>query len=48
MSRTTKTTCLDFLADMDVDITTWISEANESDLVKKVLRVWFSLVKPYN
>ncbi len=33
---------------MDVDISTWISEANESELVKKVLRVWFSLVKPYN
>ena len=48
VSRTTKTTCLDFLADMDVDISTWISEANESELVKKVLRVWFSLVKPYN
>ena len=48
VSRTTKTTCLDFLADMDVDISNWISEANESELVKKVLRVWFSLVKPYN
>jgi len=33
---------------MDVEISSWISEANDSDLVKKVLRVWFTLVKPYS
>lgn len=33
---------------MDVEISSWISETNESELVKKTLRVWFALVKPYN
>ena len=50
MSKSTKTTWIDLLADpdMDVEISTWISEANESELVKKILRVWFTLVKPYS
>jgi len=48
ISKTTKTTCIDFLADMDQEITAWISEAQESERVKKILRVWFALVRPYN
>jgi hypothetical protein len=33
---------------MDQEITAWISEAQESQRVKKILRVWFALVRPYN
>ena len=39
---------LDFLAEYDVEITSWISEIAENDRVKNILRVWFSLFKPYN
>lgn len=48
ISRTTNTTCIEFLAENDVEISAWISEAAENERVKKILRVWFTLFKPYN
>ena len=33
---------------MEVDISEWISDINESEKTKNVLRLWFSLLKPYN
>ncbi len=48
ISRTTKTTCIDFLKDNDVEIVSWINEASENERVKKILRIWFTLFKPYN
>ena len=48
ISNTTKVTCIDFFTDMDVEISEWISDINESEKTKNVLRLWFSLLKPYN
>lgn len=31
-----------------MDISSWISEADDSDLVKKTLKIWFTLCKSYN
>lgn len=48
ISKTTKSTCIDFLVDNDVEISSWISEANENEKVKRILKVWFTLSKEYN
>ena len=48
ISKSTKGTCLEFLADNDVEISSWISDADENDQVKKILKVWFTLFKEYN
>lgn len=48
ISKSTKSTCVDFLEENDVEITSWIGEANESERVKKILKVWFALVGQYN
>lgn len=48
VSKTTKGTCIEFLADNDVELMSWISEANENDRVKKILKLWFTLLKEYN
>jgi hypothetical protein len=31
-----------------VEITSWISEVEENERVKKILRLWFSLFTPFN
>lgn len=41
-------TCLDFFTDMEVEISEWISDINESEKTKNILRLWFALLKPYN
>lgn len=48
LSKSTKSTSVEFLSDNDVEISTWISEADESPLVHKCLRLWFTLCKQYN
>jgi hypothetical protein len=48
ISNTTKVTCIDFFSDMDVEISEWISDINDSEKTKNILRLWFSLLKPYN
>lgn len=48
VSKTAKSCSIEFLAENDVEISGWISEVQENDRVKNVLRVWFSLFRPYN
>ena len=48
ISKSTKNTCIDFLNDNDVDISSWISEADENERVKKVLKLWFTICKQFN
>lgn len=48
MSKTTRGTCIEFLADNDVELSSWISEANENERVKKILKIWFTLIREYN
>ncbi len=48
LSKSTKSTSVEFLSENDVEISTWISEADESNLVHKCLRLWFTLCKQYN
>ena len=42
------TACIDFLKDSDVDIESWINDADESEKVKKVLKIFFTLNSTYN
>jgi hypothetical protein len=48
ISKSTKSTCIEFLEDNDVEISSWIGEANENDKVKRILKVWFTLTNEYN
>jgi succinate dehydrogenase flavin-adding protein (antitoxin of CptAB toxin-antitoxin module) len=48
ISKSTKNTCIEFLAENDVEISEWISNVDECERVKKILRVWFTLCKSYN
>ena len=48
VSKTAKSCSIEFLTENDVEITSWITEVEGNDRVKNVLRVWFSLFKPYN
>jgi hypothetical protein len=48
VSKATKSCSIEFLAENDVEITAWISEIASNDRVKNILRVWFSLFRPYN
>ena len=37
------------MAEMDeIEISSWLTEAEGNEKVKNILRVWFSLFKPYN
>jgi hypothetical protein len=48
VSKSTKSTCIEFLEENDVEISSWIGEANENEQVKKILKVWFTLIRGYN
>ena len=48
MSKHTKTACIDFLQDSDVDIDSWLADAEESEKVKKVLKIFFTLTSAFN
>lgn len=48
LSKNTKSTSIEFLQENDVELSTWISEADESPLVQKCLRLWFTLCRQYN
>ena len=48
LSKNTKSTSIEFLQENDVELSTWISEADESPLVQKCLRLWFTLSRQYN
>jgi len=48
VSKSTKNTCIEFLAENDVEISSWISGVQENSRVKNILRLWFTLFRPYN
>jgi hypothetical protein len=48
VSKTTKQACLEFLKENDVDIDSWINDADESEKVKKALKLFFTLDSAYN
>lgn len=48
ISKLTKSGCIEFLKENDVDIDSWITDADENDKVKKILKIWFTLSSTYN
>jgi len=48
LNKNTRSTCIDFLRENDVDISAWIGEADENERIKKILMVWFTLFSSYN
>ena len=48
MSKHTKTGCIEFLKDMDVEINMWINDADDNERVKKILKIWFTLNNRHN
>ena len=48
ISKHTKSACIDFLKDSDVDIDSWVNDADESEKVKKALKLFFTLSSAYN
>lgn len=48
MSKHTKTACVDFLKENDVELETWISDLDDCDKLKKVLKIFFTLNSNYN
>lgn len=48
VSKLTKSGCLEFLKDTDVEIDTWIDECDDNEKVKKILKIWFTLSSTYN
>jgi hypothetical protein len=48
VSKHTKSSCIDFLKDCDVEIDTWIDSADESEKVKKALKLFFTVSSSYN
>jgi hypothetical protein len=43
VSKLTKTACIDFLKENDVEIDTWISDADNCEKLKKILKIFFTL-----
>ena len=43
ISKSTKSTCIEFLKENDIDIENWISGAKENSHVKKVIKIWFTM-----
>lgn len=39
---------IDFLQEMEVEIENWIGEVDENEKIKKILKVWFTMLKTYN
>lgn len=48
VSKHTKSSCIDFLKDCDVEIDQWIDSADESEKVKKALKLFFTVNSSYN
>jgi len=48
VSKHTKTACVDFLEENDVDIDSWINDLDDCEKLKKVLKVFFTLNSNYN
>ena len=48
VSKLTKSGCLEFLKDNDVEIDSWINDADDNEKVKKILKIWFTLSQTYN
>ena len=48
VSKHTKSSCIDFLKDCDVEIDQWIDSADESEKVKKALKLFFTVHESYN
>ena len=48
LNKNTRSTCIDFLRENDVDISAWIGEADENERIKKILMVWFTIFSSYN
>ena len=48
VSKLTKSACIDFLKENDVDIESWIADADDSEKLKKVLKIFFTLNSSYN
>ncbi|CDW71249.1 UNKNOWN [Stylonychia lemnae] len=47
-SKNTNTCCIEFLQENDVETASWIDEADGHDKLKKILKVFFSLISTYN
>jgi hypothetical protein len=47
-SKNTNTCCIEFLQENDVETASWIDEADSHDKLKKIFKVFFSLVSTYN
>lgn len=48
VSKHTRSSCIDFLKDCDVEIDQWIDAADESEKVKRVLKLFFTVSSAYN
>jgi hypothetical protein len=48
LSKNTKSACIEFLKENEVEIDTWINDADDNERVKKILKIWFTLSNSYN
>lgn len=48
LSKTTKSTCLEFLSENDVELESWIGDVRDNEKVMKILKLWFSLSTVHN
>lgn len=48
LSKHTKSACIEFLKENEVDIDSWINDADDNEKVKKILKIWFTLSSSYN
>jgi hypothetical protein len=48
LSKHTKSACIEFLKETDIEIDSWINDADDNDKVKKILKIWFTLSATYN
>ena len=47
-SKHTNSACIEFLNDNDIELDTWIGDADDNDKVKNILKIWFTLNRSYN
>lgn len=48
LSKHTKSACIEFLKENDVEIDSWINDADDNEMVKRILKLWFTLSSSYN
>jgi hypothetical protein len=48
LSKHTKSACIEFLKDNEIEIDTWIEDANDNEKVRKILKIWFTLSATHN